>query len=65
MSSIRSDLVAIDTNVFLFAIRAETLREQCAVLVFDRLCDINVFVPLEVHIEIQRNLTARRDEDLL
>ena len=60
MSSIRNELVAIDTNVYVFAIRPEVHRPECAALVLEHLRELRVFVPLEVYVEIQRNL--RPDE---
>ena len=57
MSSIQTELVAIETNVYVFAIRPEVRRPHCAELVLERLRDLRVHVPLQVYVEIKRNLT--------
>lgn len=60
MSCIRDSPVAIDTNVFLFAIRGDVHRRACAELAFDRLGALHLVIPLQVYLEVKRNL--RGDE---
>src|ERR671931_1272157 len=55
MSSIRTDPVALDTNEFIFALR--DLQPESVVLVRERLPLLHIFVPLQIQIELQHNLT--------
>lgn len=56
MSSIRDSVVALDTNVFLFAVRRDASYPHCETLVFDLLPTLDVLVPGEVLRELRRNL---------
>ncbi len=58
MRSIRAELLALDTNVFIFGVRRDERYPSCAMLLFERLIDLRVLVPLQVHVELQRNLAA-------
>lgn len=57
MSSIRDEPVALDTNVFVFALRKEANYPACETLLFDKLNELQVYVPLQVFVELQHNLT--------
>ena len=58
MSSIRGETVALDTNVFIFALRQEPDYPACETLLFDKLPALQVYMPLQIFLELQRNLTA-------
>ncbi len=58
MNSIRDERVALDTNVYIFALRREPKYPACETLLFDNLHMIQVHVPLQVFLELQRNLTG-------
>ena len=57
MNSIQNEIVALDTNEFIFALRHEAARPACETLLFDHLSKLQIFIPLQVLIELQRNLT--------
>jgi predicted nucleic-acid-binding protein len=50
--------VALDTNVFIFALRKEPNYPACETLLFDKLTALQVYMPLQIFLELQRNLTA-------
>jgi predicted nucleic acid-binding protein len=56
--------VAIDTNVFIFALRRTAGREHCRELVFGGLPDLRIHLPLQVLVELQNNLTSPELSDL-
>jgi len=56
--SIRSEAVALDTNVFIFALRKEPNYPACETLLFDKLSALQVYMPLQIFLELQRNLTG-------
>ena len=58
MSSIRGETAALDTNVFIFALRKEPDYPACETLLFDKLPALQVYMPLQIFLELQRNLTA-------
>ncbi len=58
MTSIRDEAVAIDTNVWIFALRKEPTYPACETLLFDKLPDLQIYMPLQIFLELQRNLTA-------
>ena len=58
MNSIRGETVALDTNVFIFALRKEPDYPACETLLFDKLPTLQVYMPLQIFLELQRNLTA-------
>ena len=58
MNSIRGEVVALDTNVFIFALRKEPNYPACETLLFDKLPALQVYMPLQIFLELQRNLTA-------
>ncbi len=57
MNSIRDEPVALDTNVFVFALRKDANYPACETLLFDKLNELQVYVPLQVFVELQHNLT--------
>src|SRR5712692_9050909 len=61
MNSILDDLVSLDTNEFIFALRREASHPACEILLFDKLNKLQLYVPLQILIELQRNL---RDEEI-
>lgn len=58
MHSIRGEAVALDTNVFIFALRQEPSFPACETLLFDKLHALKVYMPLQIFVELQRNLTG-------
>jgi predicted nucleic-acid-binding protein len=50
--------VALDTNVFIFALRKEPDYPACETLLFDKLPALQVYMPRQIFLELQRNLTA-------
>lgn len=56
MSSIRTDLVALDTNIYIYGVRRTPGRTACAQILFEYLPDLRVYVPKEVISELHRNL---------
>ena len=58
MNSIHGETVALDTNVFIFALRKEPDYPACETLLFDKLPALQVYMPLQIFLELQRNLTA-------
>ena len=58
MNSIRGEAVALDTNVFIFALRQEPTYPACETLFFDKLNELQVYMPLQIFVELQRNLTG-------
>ena len=59
MTSIRDEAVAVDTNVWIFALRKEPAYPACETLLFDKLPDLQIYMPLQIFLELQRNLTDR------
>lgn len=57
MTSIRAEAVAVDTNVWIFALRKEPAYPACETLLFDKLPALQVYLPLQIFLELQRNLT--------
>jgi predicted nucleic-acid-binding protein len=57
MSSIRTDLVALDTNVLIMGLRQDAGCEACSELLFHYVPSLHIHIPLHVTIELQRNLT--------
>jgi predicted nucleic acid-binding protein len=58
VNSIRGEAVALDTNVFIFALRKEPNFPACETLLFDKLNALQVYMLLQIFLELQRNLTA-------
>ncbi len=56
MNSIREALVALDTNQYLFAVRRDLRYPDCERLMFDRIGELDILVPLQVQVELKRNL---------
>jgi hypothetical protein len=48
----------LDTNVCIFALRKEPDYSACETLLFDKLPALQVYMPLQIFLELQRNLTA-------
>lgn len=57
MNYIRDQTVALDTNVFIFALRRDANYPACEAL----LSELQVYVPLQVFVELQHNLN---DEEM-
>ena len=58
MTSIHDAPVALDTNVFIFALRQDTDFPACETLLFDKLPVLSVYMPLQILLELQHNLTG-------
>lgn len=56
MNFVNNQLIALDTNQFIFALRQDQNYLSCQILLFEKLHKINVYLPLQVLIELQRNL---------
>lgn len=61
MNSIRDKLLSLDTNEFIFALRREANHPACETLLFDKLNELQLYIPLQILIELQRNL---RDHEM-
>lgn len=61
MNSIRDELLSFDTNEFIFALRREADHPACETFLFDKLNELQIYIPLQVLIELQRNL---RDQEM-
>jgi len=57
VNSIREAWIALDTNEFLFSIDPPAGRESCRELIFEGITGLHVFVPLQVSLELQHNLS--------
>ena len=44
--------------MFIFALRQEPNFPACEILLFDKLNEIRVYMPLQIFLELQRNLMA-------
>jgi hypothetical protein len=58
VNCIRDELVALDTNQFVFALRNDAGHAACRTLLFDRLPELSIYMPLQILLELQRNLPA-------
>jgi predicted nucleic-acid-binding protein len=61
VNSIRDATIALDTNEFVFAIRRDPNYPACERLLFDGLIELNLYMPLQILLELQRNLS---DEEM-
>ena len=61
MNSIRDELISLDTNEFIFALRKDATNPACETLVFDKLDELKIHLPLQILLELQHNLT---DEEM-
>ena len=52
MTSIRGEAVAFDTNVCIFALRKEPNYPACETLLFDKLTELQVYMPLQIFLEL-------------
>jgi hypothetical protein len=48
----------LDGSFFIFALRKEPNFPACETLLFDKLNEIRVYMPLQIFLELQRNLMA-------
>ncbi len=58
MNSIREETVALDTNEFIFALRREPNFPASQILFFEYLNQLKLYLPLQILLELQRNLNA-------
>ena len=58
MIFIHNALVGLDTNVFIFALRQDPDFPACETLLFDKLHMLNVYMPLQILLELQHSLSA-------
>ena len=64
MTTIRNERIALDTNEYIHALRRTPGQEASATLFFDFIAELHVFIPLQVIIEIQHNLTPQEKTEL-
>jgi hypothetical protein len=48
----------LDTNEFVFALRRDARYPACETLLFDKLGELKLYLPLQILAELQRNLSA-------
>jgi predicted nucleic acid-binding protein len=65
MNSIREEAAAFDTNVCVFAVRRDPDHPACETLLFDRLNELSIYLPLHILVELQRNLSVEEMRGLL
>lgn len=58
------ELVTLDTNEFIFGLRRTPGYPACTELLFEKLPILNLYVPLQVLLELQRNLTNDEMRDV-
>lgn len=63
--SIRNARVALDTNQFIFALRRDINYPACEILLFDLLTQLHIYMPLQILIELQRNLSTSEMRGIL
>ena len=61
MNSIQDELISLDTNEFIFALRKDASHPACETLLFDKLDELKIHLPLQILLELQHNLT---DEEM-
>src|SRR6267143_210261 len=61
MNSIRDELVALDTNEFIFALPKDPSHPSCETILFDKLDALKIHLPLQILLELQHNLS---DEEM-
>ena len=54
--------MSLDTNVFVFALRKDTTYPACEILLFDKLSELQIYIPLQIFVELQRILPAMKCE---
>ena len=64
MNSIRDQVAALDTNEFIFALRRAASHPACEILLFDRLNEFQIYIPLQILLELQCNLSRNEMHDL-
>ena len=64
MSRIRNERVALDSNAYIFGVRTDPAHPGCAAILRDHLDLLSVFVPLQVQLELQSNLSAAEMHEL-
>jgi hypothetical protein len=60
VNSIRGETVALDTNVFIFALRKEPDYPACETLLFDKLPALQIYMPLQIFLDSNCSGTSRR-----
>jgi predicted nucleic-acid-binding protein len=58
MNSIRDEFIALDTNEFIFALRREPSFPDSETLLFDKLPELKIYMPLQILLELERNLNS-------
>src|SRR2546425_5550984 len=61
MNSIQDEFVSLDPNDFIFALRKDASHPACEILLFDKLDQFKLHLPLQILLELQHNLT---DEEM-
>jgi predicted nucleic acid-binding protein len=63
MSTPFAESIALDTNIYIHAVRANPDFTACHALLYEHLDQLRIFVPLQVFLEVGRNLSqAEMDE---
>jgi hypothetical protein len=65
MNSIQGELIALDTNQFIFALRQEPLYPACKIILWEKLPQLKIYLPLQVLMELERNLMMTEMRSLL
>jgi hypothetical protein len=65
MNTILSDVVALDSNEYIFGIKRIASHPESIELIQDHLPKLKVHMPLQVHKELQRNLTREELAEVL
>jgi len=63
VSSIRDELVALDTNEFIFALRRDAGRRACETLLLEGVAELQLYVPRQVLVELEHNLSPAEMRD--
>ncbi len=61
----RSDWIAYDTNEFIFALRESPTRPESYAIVFEHLSKFRLYIPYQVALELQHNLTPAEMRDVV
>src|SRR5260370_24588046 len=57
----RDELISVDRNGFIFALRKDASHSACETLLFDKVDEFKIHLPLQILLELQHNLT---DEEM-
>ena len=57
--------ISLNTNEFIFGLRKDVSRPACEILVFDKLSELRIRLPLQILLELQHNLTDEETRRVL